>query len=216
MINIIKQQEPTTLIRYREAMIKKHGEVKKKHFDYIPQNIKEDVQSFILKEQSNLCCYCMKTISKDNIVIEHFKPKGIYNTLALSYDNLLGSCKGCTGRNPHCDKNKGQKELNILPNPADIDYKYNQFIDYSTNGEVKLKNAFLVGLNEKDKTNYLIDLNQILNLNEFELKKARTDKLQKLINLIRNNNQRINKCMSPDMAFRGFLKVMLNKKIGKI
>lgn len=224
MINIAKRQEPDSLKDYREKIIKQHGTVQKKYFENIPQNVKEDVQKSLFDEQNSLCCYCMKTINIETIVIEHFKPKddNKYGHLALSYENLLGSCEGCTGKlsNSHCDKNKKNIELKKIPNPAHNGMSLNQFIDYSVDGEVKLKDAYLLTLNEEDKIQYLYDINRILNLNEYELRKARSDKWLKMINIFTNNSNSKSKTPSallkPNIAFRGYLQAMIIKKFGAI
>ncbi len=53
---------------------------------------KQTLKEALLAEQGGLCCYCGRQVSVDNSHIEHFRPQGRYQALALAYENLHASC----------------------------------------------------------------------------------------------------------------------------
>lgn len=227
MINISKNKKwPDLLSEYRKKIIGKRHDRKTIKADYDDfcnncQEGKKQVQENLLAEQDNLCCYCMKKISNNNIVIEHFKPKHKYGNLSLTYNNLIGSCNGKSGGTKHCDNQKQGSELRILPNPSDSTFNLNQIIGYSSSGEIKLKDAFFLGLNETDKTNYLFDINETLKLNNDELKRARNTKSISVINQYKSRKQKKKNLTIGEffkgkkIEYHGFVENMLFKKFNK-
>ena len=105
------------------------------------------MQEALASEQGFVCCYCMRAISLDKMIIEHFKPEGLYNgqlakdispenknnlttphaendvlkDLTIDYDNLLAACEHDS--NKQCDNKKSGYELKYLPNPASLNIK---------------------------------------------------------------------------------------------
>ena len=197
MIN--KSKEPEKLREFRNEC-KKEGGLKKEDYDRFYRNCPtgfRQLQDSLLKEQHNLCCYCMKKIGikqeiKENdepkpLTVEHFVPKSEQKEggkLALVYRNLLACCEGKDGNTKFCGNSKGNNPLTMIPNPADIKEapRFVQKLKYKSNGEIAIIPSALEQYSEKEKTILLKEINEILNLNDEILTKARTAKLNTLIN----------------------------------
>lgn len=78
----------------------------------------------LAREQGYVCCYCNRSISENDMVMEHVLPKDPYKHLVGEYKNLLISCSG--GQHIpagytratwplHCDAEKGNKTIPISP-----------------------------------------------------------------------------------------------------
>ena len=63
----------------------------------------------LLAEQGHVCCYCGRSVSRDDSHIEHFRPQDGHDDLALEYANLFASCIRETqpGAPLHCGHAKG-------------------------------------------------------------------------------------------------------------
>lgn len=208
MVPIHKRQEPDSLKEYRNKIKNEKGYISS--HDYLSFRdlpIYKELKISLLKEQKNICCYCMKDIDEKSMVVEHFKSREHNGHLALTYSNLLASCKGCINTYTHCDKNKGGTDLLGIPNPSDVNENINRYITYSVSGEIYVKEG--VYENENQKTNLLIDINKTLNLNNEELIKARNMTFRKVLSLIANTDKTPR---SHSIQFWGFIEFMLRKK----
>ncbi len=225
MISINKKnEEPNLLVKFREKRLYKKGKIEGNDYKLFQNTESEgfkQLQKSLLEEQKYLCCYCMSEIDENNISIDHYKPKDSkkdYGKFALTYSNLLASCK----KNHHCNIKKGNKELNILPNPSDSTVNFRHIIDYSNGGHIKIKDSFLIQLEEKEKKNYLDDINDILNLNNDELVNARLTKVNAIIKIYNNDRSKKpqlkkaeffeSKCIIRYGAYHGYIESVLLKK----
>lgn len=188
--------EPNSLQEFRNEC-KKEGGPKKGDYDRFYKNCPtgfEDLQISLLNEQHHLCCYCMQKIQRSAeiknireekpLTIEHYVPKSTKPCLALTYSNLLACCDGKDGLNKFCGNSKDDKPLSMIPNPSDgsMAPRFIQKLKYKSNGEITINSSDLEQYSENDKTKLLIEINVILKLNDEILTKARTTKLNALIN----------------------------------
>lgn len=139
MIYIRKQKEPQKLLAYRKT--------KFADYDHMPTEVKDAVRESLMKEQGNICAYCMRKLEGDKTTIEHIIPRNPKEQekdtkLSLDYKNMLAVCKGNTGApfpQTTCDKHRGNTPLTITPlDPrmiAQIAYKANGTI-YSNHTEI--------------------------------------------------------------------------------
>lgn len=140
---------------------------------------KDDLRKTLLIEQGYICCYCMQRIAnEENMKIEHFKPYSLYDgthkkeDLRLNYTNLFAVCKG--GENSafhlyHCDKTKQDNLIKLNPSEK----KLMDTIKFDGRGNVYTGNT------ELDK-----EIDQMLNLNNENLRKARESVVKSIQNSI--------------------------------
>jgi len=84
---------------------------KTKNWGNIPESIKAPLRQQLYDEQHGVCCYCCKSLDKENTTIEHLQSRNDYPHKCFDYDNLLLSC-----RTPkQCDNAKGSQELPLTP-----------------------------------------------------------------------------------------------------
>lgn len=95
----------------------------------------------LAREQGYVCCYCNRSISENDMVMEHVKPKRAYRHLVGEYKNLLISCSGnqhipsgyTRATWPlHCDASKLSNPIPISP----LEDCESHFI-YEVNGKIK-------------------------------------------------------------------------------
>lgn len=157
MFTIIKGQQPTELLQYKNTASASYADMERA--------VKDKVRSQLLKEQGYLCAYCMERIKNDRLStkIEHIEPQTTSPHKALEYANMLAVCKGGEGSAPnlqHCDTFKGDKHLSF--NPANPSLNLKAKIRYLGDGRMI-----------SDDTNLDTDINDILNLNVANLKNNR-------------------------------------------
>ncbi|WP_159471210.1 hypothetical protein [Dyadobacter sp. 3J3] len=166
MITIRKGREP------REWTAKKKTEGFKE-YEPIPK-----LRKALLKEQGNICAYCMREIplSKRDInlsetsKIEHIKSREFHSDEQLDYDNMVICCPGCIDGNDHCDKSKKSQEISFSP----FDPNVQNSITYgSKDGSIR-----------SNREDWDRDINQILCLNNKRLKANRTSVLKGIIELL--------------------------------
>lgn len=183
-------QEPPCLTSYKQNQ--SNHDYKK--FTNDARACFEDLRIALLKESGFLCCYCMQRIAiKDTdiqlekMVVEHFKPKSIYNgqnnptDLRLNYKNLLSACLGNKDSEAinHCDASKDDGELSIIPNPSTDEFLvFMQTLSYKIRYKQSLidKKVFLIAPTNPDDivNDELVGTNKgKLNLNEDNLAKKR-------------------------------------------
>ncbi|HFI0796163.1 TPA: retron system putative HNH endonuclease [Streptococcus suis] len=155
MILIDKGKQPNIFLEYKSQL----------HASYkgMPSDVKEILKKSLLDEQQELCAYCMRKITSDDMKIEHYYSQSSYSDLELEYSNLLAVCKGFEGRSHEqqtCDTKKGNRELTISP----LNRGHMSTISYKTDGTIQSEL-------------YANDLNEILNLNQDELKEGRKSAL---------------------------------------
>jgi uncharacterized protein (TIGR02646 family) len=135
----------------------------------------------LLEDQGYICAYCMKRIphshteygvKSDKMKVEHYIPQtnatSIAQQLDITYTNMFACCMGNHGQKKAfetCDTRKGESSLTITPlNAAHI-----RTLKYGADGSIYSTNAV-----------FETEINQILNLNEDNLKRQR-ESIHKLI-----------------------------------
>ena len=90
----------------------------------------------LIKEQGQICCYCMKRIFLDNSHIEHFRPKIHFPNKDLEYDNLFASCNGAGTiyLDEHCGHKKEEWWAQELIPPTDNEVE--NIFKYSIDGKI--------------------------------------------------------------------------------
>lgn len=172
MRNIIKGEQPGTLIEYKKT--------RGAYFDGMPIETKDHVRTALIAEQHHLCAYCMRRIKNDrNLVkIEHFISRNNQG-LSLDYNNLLLCCLGNIGNDKSqcCDSRKGEKSLKF--NPANPAHSIENHIEYKSNGRI---------FSSDEEFNN--ELNDILNLNHKIFVKARHATLKGVFKSIMHASKR--------------------------
>lgn len=98
---------------------------------------KAELQTQLLEEQGWVCCYCGRSIDRDDSHIEHFRPQEKYPEQALAYQNLHASCMRQTnpGDPLHCGHAKGaafNENLHLSP----LEQGCEQQFAYTLGGQV--------------------------------------------------------------------------------
>lgn len=158
MKRIVKGNEPASLVEHRASQHASYENLKK-----------DDVRTSLLKEQGNLCCYCMRRIPESEknpgSKIEHFLSQEEHKGEELNYRNMLLACLGNEGspkRLQTCDSFKGSSALSF--NPSDNARNIEDLIGYKANGEIYSSDEQLNS-----------DLDSVLNLNIKSLKDNRRE-----------------------------------------
>lgn len=118
---IIKENEPQSLTTYKQSEGAK--------FSNLSSSCKLDIKNQLLREQRNLCAYCMGKITLANMKIEHYIPQNQQTgdpSKQLDYKNLLAVCMGGEENRDRssrtCDTHKGNTVLtNVDPQKATIE-----------------------------------------------------------------------------------------------
>ncbi|TCO81323.1 uncharacterized protein (TIGR02646 family) [Plasticicumulans lactativorans] len=97
----------------------------------------------LLAEQGHVCCYCGRSVDRDDSHIEHFRPQEGHDDLALEYSNLFASCIRETqpGAPLHCGHAKGHDfdEARAI-SPLDEGCEQ-RFLYVAGSGEIKAKDS---------------------------------------------------------------------------
>ncbi|WRH69100.1 MAG: retron system putative HNH endonuclease [Planktothrix sp. GU0601_MAG3] len=139
-------------------------------YQSFPNPQKRLVRLALLREQGYICCYCCQKIERENSHIEHFLPQSKTDAeLSVTYSNLLASC----GSDQHWPKHCGnQRKNNPLP-VSPLETNCEDYFRYTVEGEIIPTN----NLELKDAAKQTID---ILNLNNYDLKRMRSEAIQAL------------------------------------
>ena len=187
---IKKGREPESLTQYK---LQNKNDANYKAFNSGQENEKpenkrkEKLKKSLLEEQGYICCYCMKRISQDKMRIEHWRPQShpdlqAYPILQLEYSNLLAACQGGEGGSKyqyHCDKSKDNDLITIHPQEKiNLPLKQGEAIGISCEALVKFNSGD--GRVYSDNQTINKELNDILCLNDQNLKEARVAVLEEL------------------------------------
>lgn len=130
---------------------------------------KHELRSSLLRDQRGICCYCMRRIEDDpaRTKIEHLHSQARHPNAQLEWKNLFLACVGGQSARPAqqtCDTSKGDADIGI--DPAAI--REDDF-SYTEQGRIQSRNP------ESQQ-----DLDEVLNLNEATLTRARIAALDEL------------------------------------
>lgn len=187
---ISKGVEPDVLANYRISG-EKFGELS------IAKG-KGVIQKQLLGEQGHNCAYCTRSITAENMKLEHWWPQNrIPPDRTLDFTNMLACCSGISGHGAfrHCDTSKGGTEINFDPQLQ----THVSTISYGkTSGEMISSDASLnTDLDDQDR----------LNLNCKPLIEKRGERITELRDQLRLMNKR-NKTIN----FAKMLKSYLDKR----
>lgn len=124
------------------------------------------------------CAFCESKITNvDYGDIEHFRPKSKFPELAVTWENLLLSCKRCNGTSQKSDHWPGPKEGGPLVNPCEENPdKFFEFVY-----DKKTKVSFVKPKNQRGKVS-----EQIFGLNRTSLLQDRSEYIRKLLVIAHN------------------------------
>jgi len=133
-------------------------------------------------EQGGLCVYCEQELSHTAGHVEHIKPRSVFPSLSLAYENLAHSCEGVVnGRfKQHCGHLKDNFVRALEPESG-----CNRAFGLSTVDGHIVPAASFVGVTEG---NLKKDI-KILGLNASDLAHARNKWLQEYVNLLKGGVQ---------------------------
>ncbi len=161
MLQIHRRTEPDFWKQYR----KQHPSDRYDDLENSEEGIqvRQALRRSLVQSQHDLCAYCCRKISPNTALNEHIRPRGLpeYTKYSMDFSNLIASCKTattCSGNK----KNKYSETLFVSPLQEDCMHHFR----FLSNGEIE-------GTTEKGK--YTVEL---LNLNSYELRKARQAKLK--------------------------------------
>jgi uncharacterized protein (TIGR02646 family) len=139
------------------------------------------LRKILLDDQGYICAYCMKRIphshtdkgvTSDKMKVEHFVAQttviSIQQKLDITYTNMFACCMGNQGKSEKyetCDTRKGENELTITP----LNIAHIRTLKYAPDGSIHSTND-----------TFEVEINNILNLNEDNLKRQR-EAIYKLI-----------------------------------
>ncbi len=78
---IIKQAEPQELLDFKAAANDKWTPT----YSGLTSIAKKALRESLMKEQGYICCYCERTLTKNDLHIEHFKPQMILVWILLIF-----------------------------------------------------------------------------------------------------------------------------------
>lgn len=137
-------------------------------YNHLQGHCMQETKSTLRELQMNHCAYCERKLQ--TVFIEHFIPQSAGS--GLEFDNFLAVCSGnyytdkLTGNKiEHCDTKKGNVNLNIDPRKKDHIDTLSYSEDASLTSEVMI---------------FQQDIDDILNLNFYELKRERQDAYNKI------------------------------------
>jgi uncharacterized protein (TIGR02646 family) len=163
---INKRAEPKALLEYRSS---------REDPNLTAANFPDAalLRTALLEDQGYLCCYCMGRIDIDRMKVEHLRSQAQHEELRASWPNLLAACRGNEGRpraEQHCDSAKGHRGLRVHPLTRAVDR-----IRYRSDGTIAIDDPALQA-----------DLDQVLNLNQRDLKANRAQALSALLSELTN------------------------------
>ncbi len=166
------------------ALIDLRNESQPPPWSSIDSGLKAEIRERLNADQSGLCAYCERKLSKDHGRIDHIIPQSKDSSLTYSYSNLCHSCHGYykTESNEQkgplsCDQRKGCSSLNFLePRPG-----VNSYIALNiATGEISCS------LPASDPRKEMADtiFNKALGLNNLYLKEARKGAIKALLKVL--------------------------------
>lgn len=175
MLKIDKAEEPEFLKTYKKKYSPHNWD------DYGNENIRFELKKYIADNEQNkrgnhFCVYCERKIEVDSNDghIEHIRPRDKFPQYFQDYKNLAVSCNS----NNSCGNKKAGKYDSKFINP--VEENPEEFLTYDEfTGKIIPKDD-----NKKERVKYTID--EVLNLNEYNLCQARKIVLLQLNKALEN------------------------------
>ncbi len=168
---IKKNQQPQSLIEAKKT-------IPLPKYDDLDKHVKMDIRISLLEEQGHICCYCMQRIEIDKMKIEHYQSQSDFPKLQLEFKNMLAACEGEIitekGIILHCDSAKGKKSLDFLNPNSKAKKHILQNLKYISSGEI-------ISTDEEVQK----EVEEILNLNQEQLKLMRKGVIDALVEMIK-------------------------------
>jgi len=161
---ILKQAEPAELVQYRNVPDAKYD-----GGNFTP--VKDAIRRDLLRDQGNLCAYCLRRIKPENMKVEHWQSQSDFPDRQLSWDNLLGVCDGNEGKpwnHQTCDTRRGNTALTY--NPSNLAHVIESRINYLGNGTIV-----------SEELTFAKELDKVLNLNWTRLKDNRASVIKAVL-----------------------------------
>lgn len=133
---------------------------------------RRDLRDALIKEQGEICCYCMKKIDVDSSHIEHFFPKEQFRDIDLSYDNLFASCNGEGSSiiyDEYCGHRKDNWWREDMISPTDIEVE--KVFKYAPNGKIS-------SVNGRTTSNIAQEMIHNLGLDSYHLERSRREAIE--------------------------------------
>lgn len=120
---------------------------KTENWGNIPEDIKAPLRRQLYDEQHGVCCYCCKSLGKENTTIEHLQSRNDYPHRCFDYENLLLSCRTAK----QCDHAKGSQELPLTPlmDECDHEIKLNLAGELEAESERGVQSIEILNLNSR-------------------------------------------------------------------
>ncbi|GMU87563.1 MAG: hypothetical protein AMXMBFR48_28040 [Ignavibacteriales bacterium] len=175
MIFVTRTAKPKVLIKNDTKWTKaiKAAKTKEQLKKAVEKYKHAEIKQSLLEMFHGKCGFCESKITNvDFGDIEHFKPKSIFPELAVTWENLLLSCKKCNGSSQKSDHWPGAREGGPLVNPCEENPdKFFEFVY-----DKKTRVSFVKPKNKRAKVS-----EQIYGLNKTSLLQDRSDFIRKLI-----------------------------------
>lgn len=176
MKKIVKEEVPAWFETWKQDFKNTKGKAARYKNDFSSddmdgKNRRETLRKSLIKEQGDICCYCMKRISLKNSHIEHFRPKVFFPDIDLDYQNLFASCNG-DGKiflDEHCGHKKEDwwSEAMISPTESEIETMFR----YTLDGKIH-------SVSGKPNANIAQEMITHMGLNSFHLQRNRREAIE--------------------------------------
>lgn len=141
MRKIDKKDVPEWFEAWKQDFKRKNGREAHYKNDFSTDDLdgkkrRQNLRHQLIKEQGEICCYCMRKIFLENSHIEHFWPKAFFPKLDLKYDNLFASCngEGVISSDEHCGHKKEDWWRDDMIPPTDAEVE--DLFRYSVDGKI--------------------------------------------------------------------------------
>ena len=184
----------------------------------------QELKRFLESEQKGLCCYCMKRVTANNSIVEHFLSQSMFPEYQTDYYNLYLACCYSVGKakeHQHCDVRKSDELIIKLMSFRRASGKLCQdLFQYSENdGSILASEDTAEELKQILKeVNLAIET---LNLNAVELKEERRKFIENIKPVIEKADKTKLQSMKtdyetkPNQKFAGVAIYLINERLKK-
>ncbi len=139
MKKIIKKNSPDWFETWKDDFQRNNRRKPTYKDDFaINDNERIRLRKELIKEQGEICCYCMKRIDASSSHTEHFWPKSKFEDIDLEYNNLFASCNGLgiVGEEGYCGHKKDDWFISGMISP--LDARIEDLFKFSPDGEIHI------------------------------------------------------------------------------